>query len=199
MTYRRLAVPRIAPVPRVSRAVATAWLLVPLALLASPVFAQAAASPPGCDSAEFHVLDFWIGDWDVVDQNDEAQGTNRIERILGGCALIENWTNIYGNEGKSLFYYDANFAGPGWRQVWVTEQAGSRGGSYAKDMVEYDGPGVRFQGLTPGRGDTMVLNRTTLTPMENGSVRQHIEVSGDDGATWRTTFDAIYVPRNADS
>ncbi len=172
---------------------------VSLATTAMTASAQDSAPPASCDGASFAALDFWLGDWNVVDQNGEEQGTNRIEKILGGCALIENWENIHGNEGKSLFYFDADFDGPGWRQVWVTEQAGARGGSYAKDMVDYDGPGVRFQGLTPGRGTTLIINRTTLSPLDDGTVRQHIEVSVDDGTTWRTTFDAIYMRRDADS
>jgi hypothetical protein len=30
--------------------------------------------------------------------------------------------------------------------------------------------------------------------MDGGRVRQHIEISTDDGASWRTTFDAEYRP-----
>jgi hypothetical protein len=37
------------------------------------------------------------------------------------------------------------------------------------------------------------LDRTTLAPEHDGSVRQKIEVSSDGGNTWRTTFDASYV------
>lgn len=36
------------------------------------------------------------------------------------------------------------------------------------------------------------LNRTALTRIEAGIVRQLIEFSRDNGATWRTTFDAVY-------
>jgi len=39
------------------------------------------------------------------------------------------------------------------------------------------------------------LHRTTLTPLDGGHVRQLIEESTDDGATWAVEFDAIYVPR----
>ena len=36
------------------------------------------------------------------------------------------------------------------------------------------------------------LDRTTLSPLAGGEVRQHIEVSTDRGESWRTTFDAVY-------
>jgi hypothetical protein len=35
---------------------------------------------------------------------------------------------------------------------------------------------------------------TILLPIAGGAVRQHIEVSMDGGASWRTTFDAEYRP-----
>ncbi len=36
------------------------------------------------------------------------------------------------------------------------------------------------------------LDRTTLKPVDNGAVRHIIEISSDNGNTWKTTFDAIY-------
>ena len=44
-------------------------------------------------------------------------------------------------------------------------------------------------------GGATYLDRTTLTPRPGGEVRQHIEVSTDQGASWRSTFDAVYRPR----
>jgi hypothetical protein len=38
-----------------------------------------------------HQLDFWIGEWDVVDAEGEAQGFNRIESTPGGCVVTEHW------------------------------------------------------------------------------------------------------------
>ena len=55
------------------------------------------------DSA-FHALDFWIGDWTVVDSTGAHLGTNRIEKILEGCAVTETWREPE-SEGRSLFYY----------------------------------------------------------------------------------------------
>lgn len=54
-----------------------------------------------CKSAEHRQLDFWIGDWDLVirvrkgpevNEWDEAKGRNRIQAILGGCAIEESFT-----------------------------------------------------------------------------------------------------------
>jgi hypothetical protein len=57
------------------------------------------------DRPEYHQLDFWVGTWDVTSASGEKLGTNRIERILKGCAVQENWSESDGAEGKSLFYY----------------------------------------------------------------------------------------------
>ena len=48
------------------------------------------AATAGCESSEFHQLDFWIGDWDVVGASGEKIGANRIDRILKGCAVHRN-------------------------------------------------------------------------------------------------------------
>ena len=46
--------------------------------------------------------------------------------------------------------------------------------------------------LAQTRG-TVKAFRGTWTPNPDGSVRQHFEISADDGATWTTWFDGKYV------
>ena len=169
---------------------------------ASPAPAPAANAapgpPPSCTDAEgFDRLDFWVGRWTVEVQGREV-GTNRIEKVLGGCAVEEHWRDAGGGEGRGLFYYLP--AVDEWHQVWVTPQATSPGGVKQKRLVQtFDDGGVRFQGVIVRPGGTRFLDRTTLTPLDGGRVRQHIEVSMDGGATWRTTFDAEYVPAASDA
>lgn len=151
------------------------------------------AVAPDADPA-FHRLDFWVGNWKVYDaKTGEPDGTNRIEKILRGCAVVENWTEADGSgEGKSLFYY--NPANGKWRQVWVT----SAGTSKEKEMVAAPAPdAVRFQGEIALRGNRTVLDRTTLQPLPDGRVRQTIEISRDHGATWQVNYDAFYVRDSA--
>lgn len=144
---------------------------------------------PCNDNSAWQKLDFWVGDWDVF-VGDRKVGTNRIEKILRGCAVWENWTNVFGREGKSLFYY--NPVTEEWKQVWVTDS----GNMKEKTLIaEIDDGGVRFQGMLPQEDGSHILDRTTLTPLDDGTVRQLIEQSRDDGHTWKTTFDAIYRRR----
>jgi hypothetical protein len=142
-----------------------------------------------CAGAVYRSLDFWLGSWRVENPEGKLQGTNLIEPTADGCAVRESWTGAAGGMGQSLFYYSR--PEERWKQVWVT------GTGFVKEkrqVKEHAGPGIRFQGevVYPGRGT--LLDRTTLTPGEDGTVRQVIEVSEDGGETWRTTFDGIYVP-----
>ena len=79
--------------------------LVPFMLLA--VLANAANDPAvpakadPCAAKESHQFDFWIGDWNVVDPAGKVAGHNRIEAILGGCALAEHWDGAGGGTARA--------------------------------------------------------------------------------------------------
>ena len=164
-----------------------------LLVLAGAAFAETPEPQKCADLEVYGKLDFWLGEWEVY-AGDEVVGTNRIEKILSGCAVLEHWKGASGGEGKSLFFVDGDGS---WQQIWVTEWATRPGGVKEKTWQEVDEPDlVRFQGrivLPDGRS---YLDRTTLTKLSSGEVRQLIEVSKDDGATWESGFDAIY--RRAD-
>lgn len=40
-----------------------------------PIHAAATPSSPSCSAAEYHLLDFWIGDWDTF-ETDTPRGTS---------------------------------------------------------------------------------------------------------------------------
>ncbi len=160
-------------------------------LLALP--AVLSAQSRCAEDAAFRALDFWVGEW-VVRSNGTVVGTNRIDKIVGGCAITESWTAQGGGQGHSLFYYVP--AQTQWRQVWVTQNPAAPGGVKEKRLIEtLAGGALRFQGEIPLATGGSYLDRTTLTPLDDGRVRQHIEISTDGGAIWRTTFDAIYERR----
>jgi len=52
---------------------------------------------------------------------------------------------------------------------------------------------VRFQGELTGRLGRLLLDRTTLMPMLDGTVQQVIELSTDGGSTWQEACRAIYT------
>ena len=146
--------------------------------------------PHPCKSdLEYHRLDFWVGTWDVYDNHDGTlNGRDVVEKIVGGCAIVENWKEADGSgEGKSLFYYQS--VKKQWKQVWVTDAGPIKEKQLIEEMK--DG-GVRFQGEIPHQDGKSHLDRTTLTPLSAGRVHQMIEISRDAGKTWETVFDADY-------
>lgn len=172
-------------------------LALGLALLAPGAPAQDGAGIPKCDSIDgFHNLDFWLGEWRVESEG-QVVGSNRILKVQHGCAIEEHWTDAEGGTGQSLFYYLP--AVDEWHQVWVTPHATMAGGIKQKKLIEsFDDGGVRFQGTITKADGTTYLDRTTLRPMPDGTVSQHIQLSSDGGETWSEGWLGIYHRTGSD-
>ena len=84
-------------------------------------------------------MDFWVGEWDVYTMDGKLAGTNRIEKVMGGAAILEHWENSGGIEGKSWFYWMADKKK--WKQVWVTPD-----GAYKEKVAEAVEGGLLFTG-----------------------------------------------------
>jgi hypothetical protein len=141
-------------------------------------------SPP-CSDDEYRQFDFWVGSWEVFDAEGVRQGTNRIEPILGGCALRESWEGEGGSAGFSFNAYDRRTGG--WHQTWVD----ANGLVLLLDGGLEDGSMV-LSGAGTGRDGEPITHRITWTPLDDGRVRQHWQVTADDGATWQEVFDGYY-------
>lgn len=182
---------KVIDLPAAARALASLLMVVAGASVAD---AQDAPGPPGCAAnPEAHQLDFWLGSWDVFLPDGTKAGENRIEAILGHCALLENWTSARGGEGKSVNFFDPNLAR--WRQLWI-DGTGT--------VIDFDrgglvGSAMQFLGTSIGRNDRVVRQRLTLHPVAPDTVRQLWEQSTDDGTTWQTVFDGLYVRQGTGS
>jgi hypothetical protein len=153
--------------------------------------AAAPATPPfnadeSCTATEYRALDFWLGDWEVRNPKGGVEGTNRIVADLSGCSIRESWTARGGGRGESTFFFDR--AARQWKQVWITDQ-----GSW-KEKAQAEAPpdALRFQGELPRPAGGTVLDRTTLTRLPDGRVRQVIEQSPDGGKTWPASWEGLY-------
>lgn len=136
------------------------------ALLVAAV-APVSAQIPCAGTPGFDRLDFWVGEWNVF-TGEQQVGTNRITKILDGCAVSEEWRSTLGGEGRSLFYH-LPWSGE-WKQVWVTATATRTGGVKEKTLVEMpDNAGIRFQGRIPDAAGDLWYDRTTLTPLPDGT------------------------------
>ena len=114
---------------------------------------------------------------------------NRIESILGGCAIQENWQGTRGANGTSLNLYAPDGK---WHQIWVDSQGNLvevAGGLEEGKMV--------MRGTSPSQAEPgkTVLHRATWTPLDGGRVHSLWEASRDDGKTWTVQFDGMYSRR----
>jgi hypothetical protein len=163
-------------------------LLAAIALLwpaLTPAQTPPAPPPPGCPAEVRRQFDFWVGDWSVT-VNGQHAGDNRIDRILEGCALLENWTGNGGMSGKSLNFYDP--ARQQWHQTWIDD----RGGSLGLDGKFSDGKMV-LSGAKQDQAGKTTINRITWSALPSGQVRQVWEQSSDDGKSWAVAFDGLYT------
>ena len=160
-------------------------------LIAVPAFAQPATPPPPCASAEHHQFDFWVGDWVVTNAADgKYVGQNRIDAVLGGCALHENWIGAKGGLGNSYNAFDTTRGM--WHQTWVD----ASGGLLLLDGGFKDGKMV-LEGEQKQPDGKPMRNRIAWTPMPDGRVEQRWDSTVDGGKTWQLQFDGIYARRSA--
>lgn len=162
-------------------------LAVAVSLL-TPITVMAETDKAPCAAAEYHQFDFWLGNWEVRNPDGEVVGTNRVTRILDGCAIMEHWQGAKGPPGQSVNMYDVRRHV--WHQTWVSEAGYMlllEGGLRDKAMV--------LEGKRPtrdGKGD--IIDRITWTPNADGTVRQFWQISKDGGKSWEAAFDGLYVP-----
>ena len=132
-------------------------------------------------------FDFWLGEWNVfVTGTDVYAGHSLIQKISGGCAILENWNSAI-SEGKSLNFIDDSSSK--WKQVWI--------GSYPngkQDFVngEYTDSAMRFSFTTRDAQGNTVQGRFIFFNEGPAQVRQLNETSADGGKTWTTNYDFTY-------
>ena len=149
-----------------------------------PPAALAENVPAPCADAAHAQFDFWIGEWDVTRADGTPAGTNRIERILGGCVIFENWTSAAGGyEGKSFNTFDP-LSGK-WNQVWVDTTGTTLhfSGRLAGKVMDMSGSQETAEGT--------LHHRMTFTQNEDGTITQHWQQSRD-GKEWQTLFEGLY-------
>ncbi|MBD3275245.1 MAG: hypothetical protein GF372_08040 [Candidatus Marinimicrobia bacterium] len=163
--------------------------LCTLLAIYSPLPGQDAVSCS--EDSLFSVLDFWIGEWEVLDTSGTLVGKKRVAKVLDSCAVTEYWRGAGGSEGRSLFYVDNS--NRQWKQVWVTSSATLPWGQKEKTMISSpNDKTVIFQGSYQVQGKS-ILDRTILTPISPDSVTQEIQISADDGVNWKTNFLGYYM------
>jgi hypothetical protein len=170
--------------------------------------AASAATPPpaapaaaaACASPEHRQLDFWIGQWDVrvraraspaSDQWGEGRGTQRIESILGGCAIAESFAADGPQQpwaGRSYSSWQPQLGT--WRQSWVDDSGGFialTGGVERGEMTLYGEPRTVK--------DQTVQMRMVFQRVARDSLHWEWQRSTDQWATHTTMIEIEYQRR----
>ena len=133
---------------------------------------------------ESRQLDFWIGEWNVLDASGQPVGSSRVELVLESCVVLESWTGRGGGSGKSFNAWDPQSRT--WQQFWVDDS-----GTLTHYTGELRDGALRYQTAPDGSR----VRRLTFSRLDSGRVRQLAERSTDGGKSWATTFDFTYVKK----
>ena len=139
---------------------------------------------------EARQFDFWVGEWDVFNVQGIQSGINKIERILGDCVILENWTDRFGSQGKSFNKY--NREKKRWEQYWVDEQ-----GSTTHFWGNLEGKNMVFHSEAQQPDGKMGERKLVFHNLGPDKLRQVSQVTTDGGKTWTTEYDLTYVRRGS--
>jgi hypothetical protein len=169
-------------------------VLISLAV-AGPIAAQTPAPQPPtpCEQdPNFRQLDFWVGEWSVrpaaapANAPASALPQSRVEKILNGCVIFENWLPPGGAGGKSFNIY--NRIKKQWEQTWVDGT-----GSVVHLTGELKDGNMVYRSEGPGPNGIVRQTRMTFFNLGPDKVRQLWESSTDSGKTWTVSFDGMYT------
>lgn len=144
---------------------------------------------PCAHLAENRQFDFWVGEWNVRAPEGSPAGQSSITVENGDCWIHEHWVSAVMGKGESFNFY--NPTTKKWHQTWVDDQGG---------IAEFDGEfrdgAMRMEGYRQGMANDRIPARLTLTPQQDGTVRQLGENSTDGGKTWTVLYDFVYARKD---
>lgn len=151
-----------------------------------------------CTSTEARQFDFWVGVWDLTwpaeqiggEPGDTSEGTNRIDKLFGQCAIEENFSTADGGFlGRSLSVYDTQLGI--WRQTWVDSTGG-----YLLVTGEFGGGRMELRTEPLAREDETVIQRMVFRDIEHDSMKWDWQGSRDGGGTWNDLWNISYQRRS---
>jgi len=145
---------------------------------------NAAPVPTNCSAPEYRQFDFWAGDWDVFDVGGSTKVAHaRVDLILDGCVLREDYQGADGHKGQSFSIYDATRNV--WHQSWVTNRG---------ELLMIEGKVEGGAMILTGEDRTKHTQVRGEWKAENGKVRETGVTSTDGGKTWKPWFDLVFRP-----
>lgn len=161
-----------------------------LSLFTIVMFSASAQKP--CSSPAYRQFDFWLGEWEAFGPDGQKAGESKISLILDSCIILEEWTSASISQGiryagKSFNTWNA--ATKQWQQTWVDNVGGTNEyliGKFENNQIIYTSSPF------PISKDTMAIRKMTFTNLNTVTLRQHGEISKDNGLSWATEYDLEY-------
>ena len=159
--------------------------LLSLALLFATTFCQAQHAT--YDSSLF---DFWVGNWNATWKTPDgkvAKGTNRIEKILGGTVIQENFSD----EQQSFLGTSISVYNPQqklWHQAWADNQGG-----YFDFEGAIDGEKRIFRTKLREVNGARIVQRMVFYDIKPDAFNWDWELSKDGGNTWQLQWQINYT------
>jgi ketosteroid isomerase-like protein len=149
------------------------------------------ARAASCAGPEYRSFDFWMGDWKAFDADNPATAVahTRVDRILDGCVLLEEYKGTDGSHGESFTIYDASRQV--WHQSWVTNH-----GVVLVIEGKFQSGEMILSGVSHPSDGKEKLVRGVWKPV-TGGVRETAVTSTDGGKTWNPWFDLMFRPATA--
>src|SRR5689334_20168557 len=164
-------------------------LILLAAIMATRIEAQ---KTPCTTDPIYRQFDFWIGEWDVYAKNGKKAGDSKIDLILDSCIILENWKSA--NISQGVYYAGKSFNAYNsttkqWQQTWVDNVGGTT--EFLEGHFDDNKMIFRTRPFQFNR-DTMAIRKLTFHNLGPDKVRQHGEISKDNGVTWTTEYDLEY-------
>lgn len=155
-----------------------------------PVLSGAQTDINQLDPEEY--FDFWVGTWELTWQGPDGStetGTNKIEKILDGTVILENFSaqtgRLKGFDGKSFSVYQKSTET--WKQTWVDNSGG-----YIALTGKFEGNKRIFITEATDQNGEPIIKRMVFYDISKNSFTWDWQSSSDKGETWETTWSIQY-------
>ncbi len=150
-----------------------------------------------CNNPVYRQFDFWVGEWEAFGLKGAKAGDSKISIILDSCVVLEEWTSAGSQQGlryAGKSYNTYNSVTKQWQQTWVDNTGGTTEyleGGYTDGKIVFKSRPFKF------KKDSFAIRKLSFYKLSNDKVRQHGEISKDEGNSFTTEYDLEYRRKQA--
>lgn len=138
-----------------------------------------------CCTENHTQFNFWIGEWDVFNLQDQKMGESSITSIQDSCVIVEHWSSSR-ETGTSYNYFDKT--DNTWNQVYIS----NTGNALTLKGKLTDNKMILRSALVKGPKGNHLYNRITWEKHSDGTVSQIWDQLDNRDYLLQTVFHGIY-------